>query len=74
MLHRPADPQTVSVTVVQYRDELLDLTVRLWAAAVGSIFVLMNGDVRPQRAVIFGDYLKRKERDAVLSYSVLIRL
>ncbi|GFX48901.1 transposable element Tcb2 transposase [Trichonephila clavipes] len=47
-----------SVTAVWYRDEVLEPTVRLYAAAVGPTFVLMDDYARPHRADIIDDYLE----------------
>ncbi|GFT39331.1 transposable element Tcb1 transposase [Trichonephila clavipes] len=47
-----------SVTAVRYRDEVLEHIVRLYAAAVGLTFVLMNDNARPHRADIVDDYLE----------------
>ncbi|GFV51624.1 transposable element Tcb1 transposase [Trichonephila clavipes] len=47
-----------SVTSVQYRDEVLEPIVRLYAAAVGPTFVLMNDNARLHRADILDDYLE----------------
>ncbi|GFX18573.1 transposable element Tcb1 transposase [Trichonephila clavipes] len=47
-----------SVTAVQYRDEVLEPIVRLHAAAVGPIFILMDDNTCPHRAVIVDDYLE----------------
>ena len=38
----------VSMTAVRYRDEVLEPTVRLYAAAVGPTFVLIYDNARPQ--------------------------
>ncbi|GFT01969.1 transposable element Tcb1 transposase [Trichonephila clavipes] len=46
-----------SVTAVRYRDEVLELIVRLYAAAVGPTFVLMDHNARPHRTDIIDDYL-----------------
>ncbi|GFW73567.1 transposable element Tcb1 transposase [Trichonephila clavipes] len=46
------------VTAVQYRDEVLESIVRLYAAAVGPTSVLMDDNARPHRADIVDDYLK----------------
>ncbi|GBN23332.1 hypothetical protein AVEN_168337-1 [Araneus ventricosus] len=46
-----------SVTAVRYRDEVLDSTVKLCAAAVGPSFVLMDDNARPHRAAIVDDFL-----------------
>ncbi|GFW33046.1 transposable element Tcb1 transposase [Trichonephila clavipes] len=47
-----------SVTAVRYRDEVLEPIVRLYAAAVGSTFVLMDDNARPHRADIVNDNLE----------------
>ncbi|GFV61306.1 transposable element Tcb1 transposase [Trichonephila clavipes] len=47
-----------SVTAVRYRDEVLEPIVRLYAAAVGPTFVLMDDNARPHRADIVDDYLE----------------
>ncbi|GFW67361.1 transposable element Tcb1 transposase [Trichonephila clavipes] len=47
-----------SVTAVRYRDEVLEPIVRLYAAAVGRTFVLMDDNARPHRADIIDDYLE----------------
>ena len=46
------------VTGVQYRDKVLEHIVRLYAAAVDNIFVLMDDDAPPNRAAIVDDYLE----------------
>ncbi|GFV95167.1 transposable element Tcb1 transposase [Trichonephila clavipes] len=50
-----------SVTAIRYRDEVLESTVRLCAAAVGPTFVLMDNNARPDRADIVDDCLKRRD-------------
>ncbi|GFX30352.1 transposable element Tcb1 transposase [Trichonephila clavipes] len=47
-----------SVTAVRYRDGVLESIVRLYAAAVGPTFVLMDDNARPHRADIVDDYLE----------------
>ncbi|GFS49453.1 transposable element Tcb1 transposase [Trichonephila clavipes] len=47
-----------SVTAVRYRDEVLEPIVRLYVAAVGPTFVLMDDNVRLHRADIVDDYLE----------------
>ncbi|GFW09060.1 transposable element Tcb1 transposase [Trichonephila clavipes] len=47
-----------SVTVVRYRDEVLEPIVRLYAAAVGPTFLLMDDNARHHRANIVDDYLE----------------
>ncbi|GFY23003.1 transposable element Tcb1 transposase [Trichonephila clavipes] len=47
-----------SVTAVRYRDEFLEPIVRLYAAAVGPTFVLMDDNARPHRADIIHDCLE----------------
>ncbi|GFT18953.1 transposable element Tcb1 transposase [Trichonephila clavipes] len=49
-----------SVTAVRYRDEVPETIVRLYAAAVGPTFVLMDDNARPHRAAIVDDYLESK--------------
>ncbi|GFX03429.1 transposable element Tcb1 transposase [Trichonephila clavipes] len=44
-----------SVTAVRYRDEVLEPIVRLYAAAVGPTFVLMDDNARLYRADIIDD-------------------
>ncbi|GFX88635.1 transposable element Tcb1 transposase [Trichonephila clavipes] len=47
-----------SVTAVQYRDEVLESIVKLYAAAVEPTFVLMDDNAHPHRADIVDDYLE----------------
>ncbi|GFX03573.1 transposable element Tcb1 transposase [Trichonephila clavipes] len=47
-----------SVMAVRYRDEVLEPIVRLYPAAVGPTFVLMDDNARPHRAYIVDDYLE----------------
>ncbi|KFM68362.1 Transposable element Tc3 transposase, partial [Stegodyphus mimosarum] len=47
-----------SLTAVRYRDEVLEHIVRLYSAAVGLTFVLMDHNARPHRADIVDDYLE----------------
>ena len=47
-----------SVKAVRYRDEVLELIVRLYAAAVGPTFVLIDFNVLPHRAAIVDDYVE----------------
>ncbi|GFV66945.1 transposable element Tcb1 transposase [Trichonephila clavipes] len=46
-----------SVTAVRYRDDVLEPIVRLYAAVVGSTFVLIDNNARPHGADIVDDYL-----------------
>ncbi|GFW73864.1 transposable element Tcb2 transposase [Trichonephila clavipes] len=46
-----------SVTAVRYRDDVLEPIMKLYAAAVGPTFVLMDDNARPHRADIVDDYL-----------------
>ncbi|GFX49561.1 transposable element Tcb2 transposase [Trichonephila clavipes] len=39
-----------TVTALRYRDEILDPYVRLYAAAIGNDFILMDDNARPHRA------------------------
>ncbi|GFX47109.1 transposable element Tcb2 transposase [Trichonephila clavipes] len=47
-----------TVTGLRYRDETLDLYVRLYAAAIGNDFILMDDNARPHRAWIVEEYLE----------------
>ncbi|GFT37370.1 transposable element Tcb1 transposase [Trichonephila clavipes] len=47
-----------SVLAIRYRDEVLEPIVRLYAAAVGPTFVLMDDNARPHRVSIVDDYLE----------------
>ncbi|GFU71590.1 transposable element Tcb1 transposase [Trichonephila clavipes] len=47
-----------SVMAVRYRDEVLEPIVRLYTAAVGPTFVLMDDNALPHRADIADDYLE----------------
>ncbi|GFV34045.1 transposable element Tcb1 transposase [Trichonephila clavipes] len=49
-----------SVTAVRYRVEVLEPIVRLYAAAVGPTFVLMDDNARPHKTGIVDDYLESK--------------
>ena len=46
-----------SVTIVRYREEVLEPIARLYVAAVGPTFVLMDDNARPHRAAK-DDYLE----------------
>ncbi|GFW72653.1 transposable element Tcb1 transposase [Trichonephila clavipes] len=52
---------------VRYRDEVLEPIVRLYAAAVGPISVLMDDNAHPHRADIVKDYLE-SERIAHMAW------
>ncbi|GFX66773.1 transposable element Tcb1 transposase [Trichonephila clavipes] len=47
-----------SVTVVRYRDEVLEPIVRLYATIVGPTFVLMDDNACPHRADVLDGYLE----------------
>ncbi|GFV85885.1 transposable element Tcb1 transposase [Trichonephila clavipes] len=47
-----------SVMAVRYGDEVLEPIMRLYAAAVGPTFVLMDDNARSHRADIVDDYLE----------------
>ncbi|GFV40362.1 transposable element Tcb1 transposase [Trichonephila clavipes] len=47
-----------SVTPVRYRGEVLESIGRLYAAAVGATFVLMDDNACPHRSDIVDDYLE----------------
>ncbi|GFV19215.1 transposable element Tcb1 transposase [Trichonephila clavipes] len=55
------------LTAVRYRDEVLEPIVRLYAAAVGPTFVLMDDNARPHRANIVDGYLE-SERIASMAW------
>ena len=42
---------------IRYPDEILDAYVRLYVAAIGTDFILIDGNARPHRAVLVEDYL-----------------
>ena len=44
-----------------YRNEILEPIVRLYATAIGPIFVLMDDNACPHRAAIVDDYLESEE-------------
>lgn len=46
------------VIAVRYLYEILNPTVRLYATAVGTVFVLMEDKTRPHGAVVADDYLE----------------
>ncbi|GFX58004.1 transposable element Tcb1 transposase [Trichonephila clavipes] len=62
------------VTAVRYRGEVLKPIVRLYAAAVGPTFVLMDDNARPHRADIVDEYLESEgiERMAWPAYSLCL--
>ena len=43
---------------VRHQDKVLEPIVRLYAAAVGTTFVLMDDNLHPHRAAIVDDYLE----------------
>ncbi|GBN06131.1 hypothetical protein AVEN_222593-1 [Araneus ventricosus] len=47
-----------SVTAVRYRNEVLNPIVKLYAAAVGPSFVLMDDNASPHTAAIVDDFLE----------------
>lgn len=47
-----------SVTAAEYWDEVLEPIVRLYAAAIGPTFVLIDYNTCPHRAHIVDDYLE----------------
>ena len=49
-----------SVTALRHRDEVLEPIEKLYTAAVGPIFVLMDDNVHPHRAVIIDDYVENE--------------
>ncbi|GFV23883.1 transposable element Tcb1 transposase [Trichonephila clavipes] len=65
-----------SVMAVWYRDEVLEPIMRLYAAAVGPTFVLMDDNARPHRADFVDDYLESEgiARMAWTAYSPIEHL
>ena len=49
-----------NLTGVRYRDEILDAYVRLYVAAIGNDFILMDDNAQPHRAVLVKDYLENQ--------------
>ncbi|GBN67818.1 hypothetical protein AVEN_36462-1 [Araneus ventricosus] len=47
-----------SMTAVRYRDEVLDAIMKLYAAAFGPSFVLMDDSASPYRAAFVDDFLE----------------
>ena len=52
-----------NLTGVRYRDEILYAYVRLYAAAIGNDFILMNDNARPHRAVVVEDHLESQDSE-----------
>ena len=50
--------QNGALTVVRYRDEILDVYVRPFAGAVGENIVLMDDNARPHRTRVVNEYLE----------------
>ena len=48
------------LTVLRYRDEILDPIVKPFPGAVGDNFILMQGNVRPHTARVCIDYFNRE--------------
>ncbi|GBO02153.1 hypothetical protein AVEN_203621-1 [Araneus ventricosus] len=46
------------VTGVRYRDEILEPYVRLFRGAVGPVFILMDDNARPHRALLVDEFLE----------------
>ncbi|GFX41189.1 DDE_3 domain-containing protein [Trichonephila clavipes] len=49
-----------SMAAVRYRDEVLDLIVKLYVAAVDPSFVLVDDNVRFHKAAIIEDFLENE--------------
>ena len=49
-----------TLTALQYRDEILDPSVRLFAGTIGDNFTLVQGNARPHTARVCMDDLKRE--------------
>ncbi|GBN82143.1 Transposable element Tcb2 transposase [Araneus ventricosus] len=50
-----------TVTRVMYRDEILEPYVRLFKAAVGPEFILMDDNTRPYRALLVDEFLESED-------------
>jgi len=50
-----------SLTVVRYREEILEPCVRLFRGAVGPGFLLMDDNARPHSAQLVDDYLEGED-------------
>ena len=48
------------VTAIRHRDEVLEHFLRLYVAAVGPTFVLMDDNVSPHRAATVDDYREKE--------------
>ena len=48
------------ITGVRYRDDILDVYVRLYAGAIGPRFILMDDSARPHRARVVEDCLQQE--------------
>ena len=48
-----------TLTGQRYIDDILDNQIRLYAAAVGDQFILMDDNARPHRARVVQGYLER---------------
>lgn len=55
--HRSKNFKHGSVTCSRYQDAVLDPAVRLYAAAFGTIFILLDDNARTLTAMILNDYL-----------------
>ena len=49
-----------TVNIQAYRDDILDAYVRPYSEAIGDAFLLQDGNARPHRARIIGDYLQQE--------------
>ncbi|GBM88938.1 Transposable element Tcb2 transposase [Araneus ventricosus] len=53
--------ERVTVTGVRYRDEILELYLRLFRGAVGPEFILMDDNARPHRALLVDEFLESED-------------
>ena len=49
-----------TLTAQRYRDDILDVHVRLYAGAIGDPFILMDDNSRPHTAHAIQEYLERE--------------
>ncbi|GBM00745.1 hypothetical protein AVEN_150912-1 [Araneus ventricosus] len=50
-----------TVTGVRYKNEILELYVRLFRRAVGPEFILMDDNARPHRALLVDEFLESED-------------
>ena len=62
------------MTAVRYRDKVLEPIMRLYTAAVGCTFILMNDNARSYKTAIVNDYVESEgiKHMAWLAYSPVL--